>query len=464
MLAARSTRGWPTAEVGTREMSASDTIFSLASAPGRAGLAVMRLSGPGAGPALARLTGWPAPPPARRASLATLRAPDDGEVLDRGLVLWFPAPASFTGEDVVELHLHGGLAVRLGVGEALAALPGLRPAEPGEFSRRAFLSGKMDLTEAEGLADLVDAETGAQRRQALRQLAGGLSARYDAWRDELIGILAEVEAAIDFGDEADVPANPESVVRARIGSLVDSFSEHLADGQRGERLREGLHIAILGPPNVGKSSLLNALAGRDAAIVAATAGTTRDVIEVHMDLGGYPAILSDTAGLRETADAVENEGLRRALARAETADLKVLVVEAGQAAEQLRTVRGWLDGDALLVANKTDLDPAPAVLDGAAVFGVSVLTGAGFDGLIGALSTEVARRLEISGPAGLTRARHRAAVSDGLDGLCRASKATELELMAEDLRLAARSIGRITGRVDVEDILDVVFSSFCIGK
>lgn len=445
-------------------MSASDTIFALASGAGRAGLAVLRLSGPGAGEALCRLTDRTTPPQARRATLATLKSPLDDEVLDRGLVLWFPEPGSFTGEDVVELHLHGGLAVLAGVAEALASMPGLRPAEAGEFSRRAFLNQKMDLTEAEGLADLVAAETAAQRRQALRQLSGGLSERYEAWRQALIAISADLEAAIDFGDEADVPADLEQTVVARIAALVDSLAEHLDDDHRGERLREGLYIAIVGPPNVGKSSLLNALARRDAAIVAETAGTTRDVIEVHMDLGGYPATLADTAGLRETADAVEDEGVRRALERAAAADLKLVVVEAGQAAAQVALMADLLDGDSLLVANKIDLESPPANLGGETPLAVSVRTGAGLEGLIEALRVAVARRLTWSGSASLTRVRHRAAAGEALAALRRARSGTEVELMAEDLRLAARFLGRVTGRVDVEDILDVVFSSFCIGK
>jgi tRNA modification GTPase len=350
------------------------------------------------------------------------------------------------------------------VAEALGAMAGVRPAEAGEFSRRAFLNGKMDLTEAEGLADLVAAETRAQRRQALRQLDGGLSRLYDDWRQALIEISAEVEAAIDFSDEADVPAALEARARTRIGGLLDSLRGHLDDGHRGERLRDGFYVAILGPPNVGKSSLLNALARRDAAIVAATAGTTRDVVEVQLDLGGYPAIVADTAGLRETADAVEDQGVRRALARAAVADLKLVVVEAGAAPAQLAEMADLIDGDSLTVVNKCDMESPAANFDGGAVYRISVKTGDGVAALLSALGRAVAARLESAGAPSLTRARHRTAATEAVAALERAAAAEAVELLAEDLRSAARALGRITGRVDVEDILDVVFASFCIGK
>jgi tRNA modification GTPase len=438
----------------------TDTIFALATAPGRAGIAVIRLSGPSARAAATALGAPPGPP--RRAARARFTDPRSGELVDDGLLLWFPAPASYTGEDVAELQVHGSRAVIAALLEALGSLPGLRLAEPGEFTRRAFENGKLDLTQAEAIADLVAAETAAQRRQALRQLKGALGATYEAWRGDLLHALAHLEAAIDFPDE-DLPPGLEEEVRASAARLAAEIAAHLADNRRGERLRDGVSIAILGPPNAGKSSLLNALARRDAAITSAVAGTTRDVIEVHLDLGGYPAILADTAGLRETADPVESEGVRRARARGEAADLKLLVFAADEL-ETVRDVAAWHDADAVLVAAKIDLvgsDARAALVAGATP--VSVVTGEGMDALLARLEREVAARLTGEGAA-LTRARHRAALEETLAALGRVATASAPELAAEDLRLATRALGRITGRVDVEDVLDIIFREFCIGK
>jgi len=440
----------------------AETIFALASAPGPAGVAVVRVSGPAAGTALRRLAGDRLPPP-RRAVLRRLR---DAEcALDQALVLWFPAPASFTGEDVAELHLHGGRAVGAAVLAALRVCPGLRPAEPGEFTRRAFENGKLDLTAAEGLADLVLAQTEAQRRQALRQLDGELGRLYDGWRDRLVGALARLEAAIDFPDE-DLPDGLLVEVNHHILCLLPELTQHLDDGRRGERLREGVSVALIGPPNAGKSSLLNRLARRDAAIVAATAGTTRDVIEVLLDLGGYPVVLADTAGLQTARDEVEAEGVRRALARAAQADLKIVLFDACDWPEiDARTV-GLIDADSIVVLNKSDLAivPEPVRVGGQPARLVSVRTGSGMNELLSVLTDAVAERIGRSEAPALTRARHREAVEDCRAALDRACSAGLPELVAEDLRLAVRALGRITGRVDVEDILDVVFREFCIGK
>ncbi len=449
-----------------------DTIFAPASGAGRAAITVIRVSGPGTAAAVRDMTGGELPAP-RRARLAEIRDPANGEALDRGLVLWFPGPASFTGEDMAELHLHGGQAVIAGVVQALTARPGVRPAEPGEFTRRAFLNGKVDLTEAEGLADLVNAETEAQRRQALRQMEGALGQLYEGWREMLVGALAHIEADIEFPDE-DLPEAVAELVRPKILRIRNEIAQHLADKRRGERLRDGLYIAIVGPPNVGKSSLLNALARRDAAIVAATGGTTRDVIEVHLDLGGYPVIVADTAGLRATSDAIEDEGVRRARARAAAADLRIAMVEATRWPEIDPEVAPEIDGDALLVVNKIDLRrPEPevtaAVLEAepAGAVAVSIVTGEGMEDLLAALEAQVVKRIGALGPGtapALTRARHRAALAECLAALERFEGATLAELAAEDVRLAARALGRITGRVDVEEILDVIFRDFCIGK
>lgn len=437
----------------------ADTIFALASAPGRAGVQVIRISGPDAGAALCRLTGGTLPPP-RRAVLAGLRDPVTAELFDKALVLSFPAPGSFTGEDVVELHLHGGRAVLSAATQALTGL-GLRVAEPGEFSRRAFEHGKLDLTEAEAIADLVDAETAAQRRQALRQMEGALGQLYDGWRHGLTRALAHLEADIDFPDE-DLPGGLSDAVRPVVEGLVADLSAHLADQGRGERLRDGISIAILGAPNAGKSSLLNAIARRDVAIVSNQAGTTRDVIEVQLDLGGYPVLLADTAGLRDAADQVESEGIRRALDRAAKADLKLLVFDGGELPDP--ATLALVDDDALLVMNKADLPGAVAPLVGRPILPLSARTGDGVPALLAALEQAVASRYAPSGAPALTRARHRAALEECQQDLRRALQAPLPELAAEDVRLAVRALGRITGRVDVEDLLDVIFRDFCIGK
>ncbi len=441
-----------------------DTIFALASGGGRAGLAVVRVSGPGAGGALAALTGG-GTPLARRATRVTVGDPVSGDTLDEGLAIWFPAPASFTGEDVAELHLHGGRAVVASVLDALGGCPGLRVAEPGEFTRRAFENGKMDLTAAEGLADLVAAETAAQRRQALRQMQGELGALYEGWRGRLLDGLAHLEAVIDFSDE-DLPGGLEAAVAGEISALEAEITGHLGDDRRGERLRDGVYLAIIGPPNAGKSSLLNRLARRDAAIVANTAGTTRDVIEVHLDLGGYPLVMADTAGLRAGGDAVESEGVRRARERAANADLKLAVFDREVWPDVDAHTAELVDGDTVVAINKIDLGPveAPTLVGGRPAFGVSALDGTGIDAMLAELENQVAARCLPSGSPALTRVRHRAALEDCREALRRAGGAGESELAAEDLRLAARALGRITGRVDVEDILDVIFRDFCIGK
>lgn len=451
-----------------------ETIYAPATAPGRAAVSVLRLSGRDAGAILTALTGKPLPRP-RRAVLARLRDPaDPADVIDEALALWFPAPASFTGEDVVELHLHGGRAVLNAVVGAIAADGRARLAEPGEFTRRAFLHHKLDLTEAEAVADLVDAETRAQARQALRQLDGALGRLYGDWAHRLTRLLAHLEADLDFPDE-DLPGGVAAAVAPQIDRLIVEIADHLDDAHRGERLREGVEIAIIGPPNAGKSSLLNALARRDAAIVSDIAGTTRDVIEVQLDLGGYPVVLADTAGLRETADAIEDEGIRRALARAERADLSLIVLDAAGGPAGLDAVRRRLGANTVVVLNKADrvTEPLRAVWDealareglgaGASAW-LSVASGDGLKPLLGLVTDRVAALIEGGTGAPLTRARHREALEHAKAALARFRAAPLPELAAEDVRLAVRALGRITGRVDVEDLLDVIFRDFCIGK
>ena len=419
---------------------------------------MVRLSGAGTGNVVRRLAGsLPAP---RTAALKRLRHPETGETLDRALALWFPGPRSYTGEDCAELHLHGGPAVIAGVAEALVAA-GARPAEAGEFTRRAFTHGKMDLTAAEGIADLVAAETAAQRRQALRQAEGGLAALYGGWMGRLTGLLARQEASIEFETE-DLPPDLDAAVGRGAAALRAEMEAHLADGDRGERLREGLVAAILGAPNAGKSSLLNALVGRDAAIVSARAGTTRDVVEARLDLGGVPVTLADTAGLREASDEVEAEGVRRALLRAEAADLRLLVFAADRPPDS--GTLALVAPGALVVVNKTDLGPAPAEIGGVAAVPVSVRTGEGLPALRDRLTAAAADLARPETATPLTRGRHRAALREALACLADLDSAELPELRAECLRAASAALGRITGRVGIEAVLDAVFREFCIGK
>jgi tRNA modification GTPase len=432
------------------------TIFALASAPGRAGIAVLRLSGPQAYRAVQALTGKA--PIARRATRVKFHDPESGELVDDGLVLFFPRPDSYTGEDVAEFHVHGSRAVAAALLELLGRRPGLRLAEPGEFTRRAFENGKLDLTEAEAVADLVEAETGAQRRQALRQLDGALGRLYEDWRERLMRSLARLEAEIDFPEEG-LPPDLWAGIRGEVEALAAEIAAHLADDRRGERLRDGVSVAILGPPNAGKSSLMNALARHDIAITSAIAGTTRDVIEARLDLGGYPVVLADTAGLRESADAIEQEGVRRALARADAADLRLVILDATR--PEARIDPALIDENALVILNKIDLAPET---DSPGALRLSVATGEGMNALLARLTEEVAKRIDTSGAPLITRARHREALRTCAEALARFQDARLAELAAEDLRQASRALGRITGRTDVEDLLDLVFREFCIGK
>ncbi len=440
----------------------SDTIYALSSGAGRAGLAVIRLSGPSGADVVRKLTGMELPPP-RCAERRTFRLSDGDGALDEGLLLWFPGPRSFTGEDVAEFHVHGGSAVIAAMLAALSACVGTRVAEPGEFTKRAFLNGKLDLTAAEGVADLIEAETEAQRRQAQRQAAGALGAVYEAWRHRLMTRLAHVEGAIDFPDE-DLPETILDNVKSDMLGLKEEIIQHLDDSAIGERLRTGIEVAIVGPPNAGKSSLLNALAGRDAAIVSEVAGTTRDVVEVRMDLAGLPVTLSDTAGLRDVSEDIEAEGIRRARERLAGADIRVIVFDAED--PPVEGGEAFATSDSIAVLNKMDrVDDAPQVLVGdLGQFEMSLRTGAGLGAFVEALTSVVQARFDGGAAPVITRVRHREAVAECLAALERSLAAPLPELMAEDLRLAMRTLGRITGRVDVEDLLDIVFRDFCIGK
>jgi tRNA modification GTPase len=435
-------------------MSDGTTIFAPASGFGRAAVAVIRISGPASASLIETIAGRRPPP--RRLSLRTLRDPASGDVLDSALIVWMPGPATFTGEDMAEFHLHGGLAVRSAVMTALAAHPGCRLAEPGAFSRRAVENGRMDLTAAEGAADLIEAETDAQRRQALRQLDGVLGRKVADWRDRLIDLLAGAEAALDFSDEGDVDETAlDAALHAKARAIRDEIDTVLADGRRGERLREGFVVVLSGPPNAGKSTLLNALSRRDAAIVSAIPGTTRDLIEIRCDLAGLPVLIVDTAGLRDTADPVEAEGIRRTRARMEQADL-VLALHSGD---------DPIDGPVSLpdrtirVRTKADLGG-----DAGDTIAVSSVTGDGLDRLL-SLIEERAEAALGGGDALVTRERHRDGLTRCRDHLGRVVSGPALpELLAEDLRLAVRALGEVAGRVGVEDMLDRLFSGFCIGK
>jgi tRNA modification GTPase len=437
-------------------MQEAPTIFALSTVPGRAGIAVVRVSGSRVG-ALIDALAKPRPKP-RRAALRRIRDPDTGEVLDEGIVLYFAAPHTETGEDVAEFQLHGGPAIVKGLLAVLARQPGCRLAEPGEFARRAFEHGRIDLAEAEGLADLVEAETEAQRRQALRQMGGALSALYEGWRFMLVEASALVEAAIDFSDEEDVANDAFAKARDIARDLHRAIAGHLDDRHQGEILREGFRVVLAGPPNVGKSSLLNALARRDAAIVSEEAGTTRDIIEVRLDLGGYPVVVTDTAGIREAGGTIEKEGIRRTLAHARDADLVLWLSDATAAPSPPPSELG----DRIL-AVRTKIDLASGVGD---KLGVSAKTGAGLPELTKRLAGIVRDRIGLTESPAITRARHREHLQTCLEALDSfiSGPVNVIELRAEDLRQAGQALGRITGRVDVEDVLGEIFGRFCIGK
>jgi tRNA modification GTPase len=431
-----------------------DTIFAVASGAGRAAIAVMRLSGPGTAGVLRRLLGYVPPP--RRAIYAPLQAGPGGDILDRSLVLWFPGPASFTGEDSAEFHLHGGRAVIAGVAAVLARELGCRAALAGEFTRRAFLNGKLDLTEVEGLADLINAETQAQRIQALRQLGGVLGRLAQDWRQQLIAALAAVEAEIDFSDESDVDSGVGRRAVAIAAKIAAAIVGALNDGQRGERLRDGYVVVLAGPPNAGKSTLFNAIARREAAIVSPHAGTTRDAIEVQLELDGLPVTLVDTAGLRSTTDPVETEGVARAIARAAAADLVLLLRARGSAP----TAPPPTQAAVLAVQTMADL-PTDGIDREALV--VSALTGAGLDALIAAIVTH-ARDAMAVGEAVITQERHRRAMIDAVDSLRVVNDSLPVELVAEQLRQAAAALAALIGLIRPDDVLDAIFAQFCIGK
>lgn len=432
------------------------TIFALSSGGGRAGVAVIRLSGTAVRSTLQTMTGKVPEP--RYATLATIRDPENKAVLDKGLVLFFSGPHSFTGEDVGEFHVHGGPAVVEGLLACLARQPDLVAAGPGQFTRRAFDNGKLDLTQVEGLADLIEAETPQQAAQALRQMDGALSRLYEGWRTALVRALAYGEAGLDFSDE-EVPEDLMAAVKPDVAVVAQAITVHLADGGVAQRLRDGVTVVLTGKPNVGKSSLLNRLAQSDAAIVSARPGTTRDVVKARIALDGVPVTLVDTAGIRDAEDEIEAEGVRRAERALEEADLVLHVLDASEEDPAMFHVKQ--DDQTLIIAHKSDLNHWQQE---AHILPVSSKTGEGMEILLHTLSDRLGLVADAQGGQALTRTRHRQALEDCLVHLNRFMAQTDTVLAAEDLRLAIRDLGRITGRVDVEDLLDVIFADFCIGK
>ncbi|MGH1412454.1 MAG: tRNA uridine-5-carboxymethylaminomethyl(34) synthesis GTPase MnmE [Pelagimonas sp.] len=427
-----------------------DTIFALASAPGKAGVSVIRVSGPDAKVSAGRLAGGKLPN-ARCSALRVLRD-SSGEHLDEALVLAFDAGASFTGEDVVEFQVHGSIAVVSAVLNELGRMPGLRMAEPGEFTRRALENGCLDLTQVEALSDLIESETESQRKQALRVLSGALGKKVDEWRVKIVRAASLLEATIDFADE-DVPIDVTDEVRELLTFVIESVERELSGLKAAERVRTGFDIAIVGEPNAGKSTLLNYLAGRDAAITSEIAGTTRDVIEVHMDIGGYSVTLLDTAGVRETTDVVEKIGVQRTLERANLADIRVHLVQGNRPSEV-----DVLGGDIILSA-KDDL--------GSSDNGISGQTGYGVAGLLTDIETELSGRVSNSGL--VNRERHRLVLEQGLSFLMAAKESLEdgpdsYDIVSEDLRSVSRRLESLLGRIDVENLLDEIFLNFCVGK
>ena len=443
------------------------TIYAPASGIGRAAVGVIRISGPTSAATIQALTGC-APPEPRRASLRILRDPSSGERIDRGLILWFPAPHSYTGEDAAELQVTGGRAVLAGVLQALASIEGLRPAEPGEFAWRAFENRKLDLSQVEGLADLVDAQTQAQRRQALRIAGGALSREADAARRMILDAMARIEAALDFSDQEDVGEEILAEARERAEAVAERLSDHLRRGERGERLRDGFNVVIAGRPNVGKSTLLNALAQRDVAIVSDIPGTTRDSLEVHLELRGLPVTLIDTAGLRDTDDPIEQQGVARARRRTAEADLILWLSDSDPTAlsagreEAFFGLAARAETPVVKIRTKADM-PTDLVADEMAI---SAKTGAGLPQLLETIGEAAEAGLAGADHALVVSARHRAAFEEALAHLQRAIESENLapEFFAEDLRLAARALERIAGRIDVEEVLGEIFGRLCIGK
>ena len=445
----------------------NQTIYALSTVFGKSGVAVIRVSGTGALKIISAMTDLnPAAVKPRYAHFIKLRHSVSKELLDKCLLLYFKAPHSFTGEDVIELHTHGSRAVIAAVMDSLAQIDGYRLAEPGEFSKRAFYNGKMDLTEAEGLADLIDAETAEQQKYAVRQMDGGLKDLYEGWRETLVGILAHLEACIDFPDE-DIPQDIVSGMQNTVFKLIEDIKKHLRDDTVGERLREGFRVAIIGAPNAGKSSLLNQIARREAVIVSDIAGTTRDAIDIHLDLGGYPVMFTDTAGLRETAEEIERKGIAVAHDKARQADLVIYLFDASKdSAQDIEKYKKEFAAKLLVVANKRDKLSSEQIagLQKSGCLVISAKQNLGTDKLLENIKEHISARFTSGSGLLISRRRYRETLQNTVELLQNFGFDKEIELTAEDIRLAAREIGKITGRIEVDEILDKIFGSFCIGK
>lgn len=443
------------------------TIYALSTVFGKSGVAVIRISGSDALKVVSAMTelnvGKLRP---RYAYFTSLRHTATGEVLDKMLLLWFKAPYSFTGEDVVELQIHGSKAVIAAVMDSLSRLENFRLAEPGEFSKRAFYNRKMDLTEAEGLADLIDAETAEQQKYAIRQMEGSLKNLYDGWREILLKILSHLEAYIDFPDE-DIPTDITSEMQNTVFKLSEDICAHLREGSAGERLREGFRVVIVGPPNAGKSSLLNTVVRREAVIVSDIAGTTRDAVDIHLDLGGYPVIFTDTAGLRETDEVIEQKGIEIARGKIADADLVICLFDASKDSVQLfDNIVNSFKNKVLLVANKSDklTSEQCSLLQEQGCLVISAHQRQSVSKLLQVVEEQIKSRFTSGSSLLITRSRYCEALQNACDCLRQFGFNKEIELTAEDIRLAARELGKITGRIEIDEILDKIFGSFCIGK
>lgn len=443
------------------------TIYALSTVLGKSGVAVIRISGSKAFDVVRLMTSLKTDEiKPRYAYFVKLKDIAGQQILDKCLLLYFKAPNSFTGEDIIELHTHGSRAVISAVLNNLSRIPDFRMAEPGEFSKRAFYNQKMDLTEAEGLADLIDAETEAQQKYALRQMEGNLKNLYEDWREKLVNIMAHLEAYIDFPDE-EIPENIVSEMNNTVFKLKNEIKEHLSSDNIGERLREGFRVVIVGRPNAGKSSLLNAIAKRDVVIVSDIAGTTRDAIDVHLDLNGYPVIITDTAGIRETEEAIERQGVEIAYRKIEDADLLLCLYDASQDTVQVfEKIEKTFKNKMIYIANKSDnlTKEQCSEIKKQGITLISVKQQQGIDIVLNKISAVINDKFTSNSNLLITRARYREALNEALRSLDLFNLNKEIELSAEDIRLAAREIGKITGRIEVDEILDKIFSSFCIGK
>jgi tRNA modification GTPase len=444
-----------------------NTIFAQCTAPGKAGVAVFRLSGPESFMALEQLIRLPIEElRPRELYFRKIYNPKTNHLVDETMVVYFKGQSSFTGEDSVEIHTHGSLAVIKQMHQILTSIQGVRLAEPGEFARRSFLNGKMDLTAAEGLADLIEAETELQHKQAIRQLGGGLEKIYDSWRKELLSLISLLEAYIDFPDE-DIPEETLQQVADKIKVLINEINNHLNDNNRGERLRDGLKLAIIGKPNVGKSSLLNFLMKRDVAIVSDIAGTTRDVLEGHIDIGGYPIILQDTAGIHnKTTDIIEKEGIKKAKHVFQNSDIKIIIYDATKMYDEDNYFRNLIDKNTIIILNKTDLSDSQYVenLYPKKPIFTSIKNQKGLDELIDNIILIAENIAKPSDSPQITRARHRAELTQAAAYLSNFTLNDDLVLVTEDIRMTIRSLSNITGKITVDEILGEIFSNFCIGK